>query len=343
MGWGRCLISRLGLRQPVLWLAVGLAGLPGSAGGAELSLIIQRGIEQRRNYDRDDVWIRQWVRALPPENAAHLLTVQGPEDWLAEGQPLGPSKVGALNAEHAEILRTAMAELDLLSRDEPLLSAGRVVALLRPMELDGATAPARRGRIWSFWELLAYSHHADTLSAAVAAVQTLEKVGIGARIVQYPAADGRYCFGVLVLVPAGEARVISWAYRTGRDFLLPVALSAKPVADLRSYDLLAWTWQEVLAPGWDPKGAKQAFPEPPAVAPSRQDRDTLPDLCRQAEALNLECFSGDPGEGREQTLLALSALTLVALTGWLAHLLYQRRLRLLRVWEGRKWRGRNPF
>lgn len=346
MGWCRCLICTPGLRQSVLWFAVGLATLPAFAGGAELSLTIQSGIEQKRNYDRDDLWTRQWVRILPPKSAAHLLTVQGPDEWLDdEWQPTAPADVGPLNAEHAEVLRAAMAESGLLSGDEPLLLAERVVALLRPVELDGVTAPARRVRIWPLWEVLAYSPDADTLSVAVAAVQTLEEVKVPARIARYPAVDGRYCFGVLMPAPAEESPAGPWAQRAGQDFLLSVALSAKPVADLQPDDIHSWTWQEILAPGWNPRGAKpgETPGEPPAADPPREERKTLPDLCRQAESLNLECVSGDPGEGRQQTLLVLSALILAFLLGWLASLLYQRRLRLLRVWKEKKWRGRNQF
>lgn len=345
MGWRRCLVSTLGLQQSVLWL-FGLAGMPVLSKGDELSLVIQPGIEQKRSYDRDDYWTQQWVRRLPPDNSDHLLTVQGPDEWRADGrQPPEGADIGRLNAEHAEILRTALAEQDLLTADQPLLLAGRVIALLRPLEIDDAAAPARHVRIWPLWEVLAYSSHADTLSVAVAAVQTLEKANVGARIARYPTADGHYRFGVLMPAPAGESVAGPWVHRAGRDFLLPVALSAKPVADLQPDDLVAWSWQEVLVPGWDAKGPKPGAPpeEPLVTDPPHQEREALPDLCRQAEALNLECVSGNPGEGREMTLLVLSALTLVALAGWLASLLYQRRLRLLRVESERKGKERNEF
>lgn len=341
----RHLIRVLGFQSTILGLTAGLLCAPSLAGGAELSLNIQPGIEQKRNYGRDEHWTRQWVRRMPPEDLPCLLIVQGPNEWLSRERPVAPAEVGTLNAEHAEILRDALAQNGLLTPEQPVLLAGRIVSLLRPMETDGATAPARRVRVWPLWEVLAYSPHTDTLSVAVAAAQTLQTANVQARIARYPTIHEFAAFGILVPAPAGENHAGPWALRAGRDHLLPVALSARPVADLKPEDLTTWTWQEILAPGWDPKSTspESSVVAPPSPDPPLHQRAILPDPCRQAEALNLECVSGDPETGREQTFFVLATLTLLFLTTWLASLLYRRRLRLLRVWRTRHERRRDAF
>jgi hypothetical protein len=256
-----------------------------------------------------------------------VLTVQGPDEWLSDERPPATSaEVGALNAEHAGILRSAMAERNLLTTGNPLLLAERVVALLRPMEIDGATAPTRHLRFWPLWEILAYSTEADTLSVSLGAVQALENAGVHARIARYPAAKGSFRFGVLMQGAAGKTNAAPWAYRIGPDVLLPAALSAIPVVDLQPDEVSSWTWQEVLAPNWSGPVMKT---DPVDQRP--REPATLPDLCRQAEALGFECVPADSDEGRARTLLALSALTMIFLGGWLALRLNQHRLRLLRA------------
>ncbi|HSS52130.1 MAG TPA: hypothetical protein VLX28_24575, partial [Thermoanaerobaculia bacterium] len=147
-----------------------------------------------------------------------------------------------------------------------------------PMEIDGATAPSRHARFWPLWEVLAYSTDADTLSVALATVQTLESMGVPARIARYPAASGSFRFGVLLSRSNETADSVPWAQRVGDDFLLPMALSAKPVKDLQADELAVWSWHEVMAPGWNGSnedgGATKEDPR------KRKQPATLPDLCQ---------------------------------------------------------------
>lgn len=324
---------RLLLCQPIFWCVLGYGLLPVLASGSELMVMIQPGIDPKRNHELEDHWTTQLARSLPPESSPYMLTVQGPDGWLPDEPPAGSGEVGALNAEHAEVLRAAMDERDLLSKNDPLLLAGRVVALLRPLEIDGASAPARHVRLRPLWELFAYSVDADTLSVALAVVQTLEGAGISGRIARYPAATGSFRFGVLLPGAAAGTSSVPWAQRVGADFLLPAALSATPVTDLQPDEVNTWTWQQVVAPGWigsSGNGDKHGVKEDPVDQKTRKAASP-PDLCRQAEALGFECVPAGSGPGRAQALLVISALTLILLVGWLALRFKQHRLRLVKA------------
>lgn len=325
-----------------LWLSF-LPGLLPAAGHAELTVLLQSGIGQNRNYEREGTWSAQLARRLPPASAPFVLVAQGPEEWVADERPSATAtEVATLNAEHARAFLAALSGQNLLSGGDPLLAAGRVVALLRPMEID-RTAPSRYARVWPLWEVLAFSTEADTLSASVAAVQVLESAGVPARVARYPSVLGVDRFGVVISGAASRVPATPGAQRVGADALLPSALSAKPVDRLQPDEVDTWSWQEILSPGW--KGSGPGSRSPAASATNRGRRIlSLPDLCRQAAALDLECVPvAASRSARDQTMLALSALALAILAGWLGALLHQRRLRIVRVRRLQEDREESPL
>ncbi len=305
--------SAMMLSGVVCWMVLGV-----SAAARDLHVEVLPGIEQNRNFDDTGHWSRQWVRSLPPENLPYLVVVRGPLSWLDESdQPGTPAGVAARNAGQLERLTLAMDEHNLVAAGDPVLLAGRVAALLRPIESDDRRVAARYARIWELWELLVDAPHADTLSIAFAAVQFLREHGITARIALYPWAEGQ-AFGVLVPHRMGEPDH-DWTRPVDDGVLVPVALSARPIAELADADLISWSWEEVLAPGWSPiTGADEPVP--------RDRLPAVPDVCAQARALGFECRTED-----DPTLYVVSVAIMVGLTSWGVALWNRRRKRRERV------------
>lgn len=302
----------------VCWMVVGAP-----AAARDLHVEVLPGIEQNRNFDDTEHWSRQWVRSLPPENLPYLVVVRGPLSWLDESDHPGtPAGVAARNAGQLERLTLAMEEHNLVATADPVLLAGRVAALLRPIESEGRRVAARYARIWELWELLVDAPHADTLSVAFAVVQFLHEHGLTSRIALYPWDEGQ-AFGVLIPHRIAEPDQ-AWTRPVDDGILVPVALSAQPIAELAAADLISWSWDEVQAPGWSPiTGADEPV--------SRDRLSAAPDVCTQARALGFECrVEEDP------TLYVVSIAVMVGLTSWGVALWNRRRKRLERVAK-RRW------
>ncbi|NJL26695.1 MAG: hypothetical protein HC897_01890 [Thermoanaerobaculia bacterium] len=322
-----------------------LALSPGSPCRAELVLELTVGIDQNRNEQREGFWTRQWVRSLPPGDRPYLLTVQAPKDWLEppEGNTT-PAEIAVRNADAVATLRTVIAQTGLQPADDPLLLAGRVVALLRPVEIGAAQAPARYQRLWLLWETLADATQSDTRSTSFAALQTLRELGVEAQLARYPSQRGTHAYGILLDAstrPADDG----WAFAVGNAMLLPMARSAPPVDTLGLDQISAWSWEQILAPDWDPGDVPKPGETDPLADALKQlaDAPTLPELCRQAKALDLECVPKDPTQTRNQTLVAISAAVVILLLGWFFLMWRHHRQRLRRV-EAQKLKRReeNP-
>lgn len=328
------------------WYVSGIFGLvltcwtTTPASSSELSFALKPGFDQQRNFERSGFVARQLVRSLPPTNEPYTFTIQVPATWLSSGSPVAAGAgLEGLNQKHLSLLATAMSDQGLIDSKDPLLLAGRAIALLRPMEVGGARAPARYQQIWPLWEVLVHSPSTDTLSVAVSAVQFLKGLGVSARVAKYPADSGIFCFGVLVtplLPPSAEPR--PWAQKVGSSFLFPVAFSTKPVAGLEPEQVPTWEIEQVLKPGWisslDPGGGQTSDPK---IHPLE-----FPDPRKQAEALGL-VYVEESSQDHLRHLTYLLILSIAGLCVWLGSLIQRHRMRKRKAAALRMERKENRF
>lgn len=302
--------------------------------------MLKAGFDQQRNFERSGFVARQLVRSLPPTNEPYTFTILVPATWLSsDSQVAAGAGLESLNQKHLLLLRTAMANQGLIGSKDPLFLAGRAIALLRPMEVGGARAPARHQKIWPLWEVLVRSPDTDTLSVSVSVVQFLKGLGVSARVARYPADSGIFCFGVVVTpLQPPSAEIGPWAQKIGSSFLLPVALSATPAAGLEPAEVHTWEIEQVLAPEWilslDPGGAQTSDPK---IRPLE-----FPDPRKQAEALGL-VYVVESSQDRLRNLTYFLILSMAGLCVWLGSLVQRQRVRKRKVAALRRDRKENRF
>ncbi len=332
----------------------------------DLTIDLLPGVVQNRNFDQKGRWHRQWVRTLPPKQDPYLMVVHGPDAWLDQaGREQTPAQVAAANEPHLRVLVAALRQRGLLAEDDPLFTATCLVATLRPVAAHRAGPPSRYSRLWQGWEVLADAVHADTLSTAFTAVQALQTLGIPVHLARYPAggtgstttsdAPTPEVFGVwLSREDAGGSSGSSgadWTRNVDGGYLVPLVRAVWP-GELEE-PITTWTWDEMLADGWQPGGSLPSTtptdPRTPTTPRPSRDTDTdteagptstQPDICAQARALGLECL---PGQQEDGTLYVISAvlLALLGLLGWSSW--RTRQQRLARQQTRRAERARRKF
>lgn len=299
------------------------------APAAELTVAFFEGIERNRNFEVEGQEDRQWARAIGPEMSAFMQVVHVPVGWSDRNKerrsPLTVSENNAAGvAGYAKALETI----------EPTVRAdfdrgSRVVSGLQAVVQGERDFVGRFDRIWQIWEVLADARGADTLSISFAAVQTLQHVGVRARLGLYPAGE-RMAFGVLIDSAAPRSAKDELVVDMGsKNTLFAVDRRAVPDGRIDPGSVVSWSWAEMTAIDWDPEIA-------PELTPSRGGTGGLdseePDICAQAAALRLECRSS---YGDDRLMIAGSVGLLVLLVLWGGLTWRRRRERLQRVAEAR--------
>jgi hypothetical protein len=255
-----------------------------SAFAADFSVELHEGITQKRDTVLEGAVVVELIRALPPEEDTYTFEVRVPEGW-ASAEPGRPGVAAAITANEPQVdeLIRALA-VEGLPRGSRIERAGQVAVVLHNGDFERPKPRARRDGSWELWEVMADEAQADTLSAAVAALQVSEELGLGASLVLYPCpnaaleegGDGQ-AFGLLVQgAPPSE---VTWAYPVdGALSLLPMHRNARPTEDLERSQLRTWSLDQLDA-SWDPGVDGGAGPEDEELPPppKRQDDEESED------------------------------------------------------------------
>jgi hypothetical protein len=266
-----------------------------SAWAAGFSVELHEGITQRRDTVAEGAVVVELIRALPPSESTYTLEVHVPEAWASSepGLPSVAEAIAANDPQVDELIRAlAAAGLPNGTRVE---RAGQIAVVLHNGDFDRPKPRTRREGSWELWEVMADESQADTLSAAVAALQVSEELGLGASLVLYPCPNAALeggegqAFGLLVQgKPPPDS---TWAYPVGELSLLPMHRNALPAEALQEDQLRTWSLEQLDA-SWDPGVDGGAGPEdedlPPP--PRRQDEEEEPEVREPIDAQDFNYY-----------------------------------------------------
>ena len=272
-----------------IWLTGALA--------ADFSMELHEGITQKRDTVSEGAVVVELIRALPPGEQTWTIEVRVPEGWAsAEPGRLDVASAVRVNAPQVDELVRAMAAQGLPSGSR-VERAAQVAVMLHNGDYERPKPRTRREGSWELWEVLADEAQADTLSAAVAALQVSEALGLGASLALYPCpnagtedgAEG-LAFGLLVTGPAPAE--VTWAYPIGSDLsLLPMHRNALPAEGTSRSELKTWSLDQLDA-SWDPGVDGAAGPEDEELPPPprRQDDEETEDDPEPLTAQDLNTY-----------------------------------------------------
>lgn len=225
-----------------------LVGLVWAApGGLQVSL--SPGVDPRRGQSTKDLVVVTRTLVRPPDGSEWTLGSSVPRTWVGQASP-------GRREEELSVVAAAVRAAGWDKGADPLTLARRVALLTRS---DADPPPARDDHLFDPWEVLVDHAHADSLDAALVAVELLAELGVKAQVAGYEAGPA-WAFGAWVAgAGSGEElrAVDGGVFIAGHKALLPVAGQA----------VRRWSAAEVRAPGWAP-GAAATGPEPgPGPAP----------------------------------------------------------------------------
>jgi hypothetical protein len=267
-------------------LSLGLA-LPAHAKDFDVEIV--SGIEQKRKLSTPGITAVPRVRKLAPGDEVITVVVKVPDAWLKA--PPGTEAAAAVIAQNSKEIDEVITALRALKLVEPALGpvavAGRIAGVFQAADDASALFRPLDLRLWHAWEVLVDAEHTDTLSAAVASVQALEKLAIVGRVCTYPAEAGP-AFGVVVDGVAAAGTAFSFKLEDSEASLIPVHPRGKPRGTLSTSTVACSTIKDVSDPAFKPGGGVKPIPIVPPTTPTTTTTTPTPPPSRLIEPPSLE-------------------------------------------------------